>query len=180
MSRRRLVRAAVTRHNPGAQASRDAATRATGIRRVTMPILHMSCRRAMLGLALAVGSRALPAQATSQPLPPELVTALFSDNNYASASSQYFAGVVPPGWPTELVPAPPISVSGGMRTGGRSFAVFVDSTTRHPRDTLRRQLETAGWTRPPNEPAQGFVAGFQADYGHYDFWCRDSVRATLG
>lgn len=133
----------------------------------------------MLGLALAAGSRALPAQTTPQPVPPELVTALFSSGNYASASSQYFVGIVPPGWPTALVPAPPILVSGGMLSGDRRYAVFVDSTARHPLDSLRRQLETAGWTQPRTEPAQGFTTGFQDDERHYGFWCRDSVRATL-
>lgn len=133
----------------------------------------------MLGIALVAGSRALPAQTTSQSVPPELVTALFSGGIYASPSSRYFVGVVPPDWPTELVPAPPITVSGGMRHGDSRYAVFVDSAARHPLDTLRRQLEAAGWTRPPSDPPQGFTGGFQDDDGRYRFWCRDSVRAML-
>lgn len=144
-----------------------------------MSILRSSRHSIALGIAFISYAHVLAGQTTQQPVPPELVTALFAGGNYASVSSRYVVGALPPGWPAELVPAPPVIVSGGMLTGDRRYAVFVDSSARHPVDALRRQLETAGWTRPPTEPAQGFNVGFQEDDGRYGFWCRDSVRATL-
>jgi hypothetical protein len=107
------------------------------------------------------------------------VTALFNGANYASERSRYTVGVVPPNWPADLVPAPPVTVVGGMFSGNQRIAVFVDSTTRHPLESLRRQLETTGWARPRTELLQGFISGFQEDEARVGFLCRDSVRALL-
>jgi len=66
-----------------------------------------------------------------------------------------------------------------MFSGNQRIAVFVDSTARHPLETLRRQLETTGWARPRTELLQGFISGFQEDEARVGFLCRDSVRALL-
>jgi hypothetical protein len=109
-------------------------------------------------------------------VPAELVTALFG----GGSSTRYYVGVVPPGWPAELVPTPPMAVSGGMQNGSRLAAVFADSSTRHPADSIRKRLEVAGWVRPPDERPQGFEAhGFQSSEPRYWFWCRDSLRASI-
>jgi hypothetical protein len=83
-------------------------------------------------------------------------------------------GRVPDGWPSSLVPAPPVIVLGGMQNGTALAAVFLyPATVDRPFEECRALLERNGWTPPLGAFGQGFDSTRTAMY------CRESSLAML-
>jgi hypothetical protein len=84
------------------------------------------------------------------------------------------AGRVPDGWPSSLIPPPPVSTLGGFSAGTSMTAVFLyPPTADRPLAEYRALLEDNGWTLPRG----GFAEGFESTVAA--MLCRESSLANL-
>ena len=91
------------------------------------------------------------------------------------APPDFVAGRVPDGWPSSLVPPPPVSTLGGMSVGTALTAVFLyPPTADRPFADCCALFESNGWTRPQGVFGEGFESVRTA------MFCRDSSLATVG
>src|SRR5258708_25714599 len=125
-------------------------------------------------LVVAVGC-AGNQQAARAVLPAPLVTALITDRGEATRPSPAYAvGTLPAGYPASLVPTGPVTIVGGMKSGGEVVAVFADSTRRLAA-VFEELFTQAGFTRPEPTPASGFSGGS----GPYPVSFRDRVMVSV-
>jgi hypothetical protein len=96
---------------------------------------------------------------------------LLSDRGVQQAT-QFSVGVLPPGYPTTLVPSGPVHIVGGMTSAaGEMIVVLADSTRRLPA-VMEQLFEQNGFTRPPPSRGSGFSPGFGSSSSYF---CKDSA-----
>jgi hypothetical protein len=143
--------------------------------------MSSSCTRrlattAAVLLFVASGAR-LGAQSEPATIPAGLATALIAGGSTAPATptTHYMVGVLPPGWPPDLVIPSPALVVGGMMSGSTLVAVFGDSARRLLREYVG-WLNRAGYQRPAPPSIPGFQPSLESPL-HY---CRGlaMVRPT--
>jgi hypothetical protein len=135
-------------------------------------LLLSGCVIAIVNLvAPSVGAQSSPAM-----LPEPLVNALIGslDGIGYGGPPQYFVGTLPTGYPASLVPAGPVSVLGGARSGSKIVVLLADSTRRLS-TVIQDLVQSSGYLRPPATPGSGFSSAS----GPYAFFCRDSTTVSV-
>jgi hypothetical protein len=109
-------------------------------------------------------------------IPAPLVTALMGSGSGAptSASPNYSVAALPSGYPTNLVPAGPVKIVGGMTTGDETVAVFADSTRRLAA-VFEQLFVERGFKRPAPTVGSGFMPGSGAGFS----FCGDSATVSV-
>ncbi len=91
--------------------------------------LRSSIPASVLAVAVGCAGNQRPAPAL---LPAPLVTALITDRGQvARPSPAYAVGTLPAGYPASLVPTGPVTIVGGMKSGGESGAELRSGERSH-------------------------------------------------
>ena len=113
------------------------------------------------------------ARQSAPPLPQPLAAALLDRYGPNSQAPEFFVGVVPAGFPAQLVPKGPVQVIGGMRVRDQIDAVFADSTRRLA--AVFEDLFVASGFRTPPPPRP---SGFSGIGGPSAVFCGDSAMVS--